>query len=261
MKSKNPIIGIYKLTSPSGKVYIGQSEDVEERFKHHRTGNKRANPHLERAFKKHGRENFVYEIIEVVDHVDLLNEAEIRLIALYQSNNSAKGYNKTTGGTSRYTLTDDTRYRMSSSHKGLKHPEHVKRKITGKPPGKTLTNKEIQSRKENGIQYRGRKNGPLSDEAKKKMSESAKKRPPMTQQTKDLMSIQRTGRKMPPLSDKDINRLKGYNKERMVKVVCVETGEIFESFGAAGKALGVSNVGSACGHPSKSRGGYHFNFA
>ncbi len=27
------VVGIYKITSPSGKVYIGQSVDIEKRFK------------------------------------------------------------------------------------------------------------------------------------------------------------------------------------------------------------------------------------
>ena len=29
------MIGIYKITSPSGKVYIGQSLDINERKKHY----------------------------------------------------------------------------------------------------------------------------------------------------------------------------------------------------------------------------------
>lgn len=29
------MIGIYKITSPSGKVYIGQSVNIKERFKSH----------------------------------------------------------------------------------------------------------------------------------------------------------------------------------------------------------------------------------
>ena len=31
-KQDNAIVGIYKITNPKGKVYIGQSVDIERRF-------------------------------------------------------------------------------------------------------------------------------------------------------------------------------------------------------------------------------------
>jgi hypothetical protein len=33
---KIPIVGIYKITSPSGKVYIGQSINIERRIKEYK---------------------------------------------------------------------------------------------------------------------------------------------------------------------------------------------------------------------------------
>jgi predicted GIY-YIG superfamily endonuclease len=33
------MIGIYKITSPSGKVYIGQSWDIYDRWKKHKQKN------------------------------------------------------------------------------------------------------------------------------------------------------------------------------------------------------------------------------
>ena len=32
------MIGIYKIVSPSGKVYIGQSTNIERRWKEYKTG-------------------------------------------------------------------------------------------------------------------------------------------------------------------------------------------------------------------------------
>jgi group I intron endonuclease len=60
--------GIYKITNTiDGKVYIGSSVDVRGRFNSHRSDlrqNKHGNSKLQRAWKKHGEEAFVFEIIE-----------------------------------------------------------------------------------------------------------------------------------------------------------------------------------------------------
>lgn len=62
------MIGIYKITSPSGKHYIGQSVDVECRWKHYQNLCKR---HRQEAlfcsFQKHGVESHHFEILETLN--------------------------------------------------------------------------------------------------------------------------------------------------------------------------------------------------
>jgi predicted GIY-YIG superfamily endonuclease len=36
MQTKSKICGVYKITNPEGKSYIGQSKDVYSRFEHHK---------------------------------------------------------------------------------------------------------------------------------------------------------------------------------------------------------------------------------
>lgn len=59
--------GIYKIqNSVTGFIYIGCSQDIEKRFKQHIKSLKRGshrNRHLQSSFKKHGLDNFVFEII------------------------------------------------------------------------------------------------------------------------------------------------------------------------------------------------------
>ena len=56
------MIGIYKITKKeNGKSYIGQSNDIERRFKEHK--NKRDIP-VEIAIQKYGAAAFKFEIIE-----------------------------------------------------------------------------------------------------------------------------------------------------------------------------------------------------
>jgi group I intron endonuclease len=67
------MIGIYKITSPTNKVYIGQSVDIKLRWSCHKTDNVRSK--LKSSFKKHGFENHTFEILEECS-IELLNERE-----------------------------------------------------------------------------------------------------------------------------------------------------------------------------------------
>lgn len=66
---------IYKITSPSGKVYIGQTIDSVKRFSKYKKGCCKKQTRLNNSFLKYGFENHKIEIIEECD-VDLLNDRE-----------------------------------------------------------------------------------------------------------------------------------------------------------------------------------------
>lgn len=79
------ICGIYKITNKiNGKCYIGSSVDIHKRWREHRARSvmkthnyiKTYYSHLYCAFRKYGRDNFNYEIIEVVENRDELLERE-----------------------------------------------------------------------------------------------------------------------------------------------------------------------------------------
>lgn len=60
------MIGIYKIISPSGKIYIGQSTDIKKRFDSYRRIDLRIKGQIKlyRSLKKYGSKNHKYEIIE-----------------------------------------------------------------------------------------------------------------------------------------------------------------------------------------------------
>lgn len=72
------LTGIYKITSPTGKIYIGQSVNIKNRFKQYKyiSNNKIIGPKLYNSLKKHGFENHQFEIIEECI-IEQLNEKEI----------------------------------------------------------------------------------------------------------------------------------------------------------------------------------------
>ena len=93
--------GIYKIENLiNGKVYIGQSVDIQYRFKNHKSEsfNPKSNAYdtaIHRAIRKYGVDNFSFDIVEECDQ-DKLREREIYWIDYY--NSFGDGYNLTSGG-------------------------------------------------------------------------------------------------------------------------------------------------------------------
>ena len=90
-------IGIYKIQNKlNGKIYIGQSKHIYQRWKQHKSCQK-PNAILTIAFQKYGIDNFSFEIIEECNQKDL-DEKEKYWIKYY--NSYEDGYNLTRGGAS-----------------------------------------------------------------------------------------------------------------------------------------------------------------
>lgn len=85
------MIGIYKITSPSGKVYIGQSVNIKKRFTQYRNNLAKGQRALNSSFLKHGIEKHVFEIIEQCE-VSELNNRE-RYYQEYYNAMGKKGLN------------------------------------------------------------------------------------------------------------------------------------------------------------------------
>ena len=73
-KQDNAIIGIYKIISPSGKVYIGQSKNIEHRHNQYKLLHCQQQPKLYNSLKKHGWDKHTVEILEecILEQLDEL---------------------------------------------------------------------------------------------------------------------------------------------------------------------------------------------
>ena len=90
------MIGIYKITNKNtGKSYIGQSNDIERRFKEHQIAGKKSRIPVDIAIQKYGKDLFTYEVVEEC-LIDQLNEREEYWIKFYDTFNN--GYNCNPGG-------------------------------------------------------------------------------------------------------------------------------------------------------------------
>lgn len=131
---KPEISGIYCISNNiNGKKYIGQSKNIRRRIKDHvrkLNGGIHQNTHLQRAWDAHGEQNFSFSIVAEVSVVNL-DEAERHYISTLKTTDSSFGYNLECGGSKNKTTSEETRRKMSESHRGEKNPMH-KSKITPK---------------------------------------------------------------------------------------------------------------------------------
>jgi group I intron endonuclease len=167
------IIGIYKITSPTEKVYIGASKNILKRwsFDYKYVCNVKSQKKLYRSFKKYGIANHKFEIIEVCKIEELFNK-EIYWIKFY--NSYKKGLNSTIGGQNPPVQNKpkslEHRLKIGLSNKGKKHSEETKQKIREKRALQKFTPEQIQkasnSRKGKESKLKGRKRPNISDKLK-----------------------------------------------------------------------------------------------
>ena len=162
--------GIYKIENLiNHKVYIGQSIDIERRFRNHI--NNEASPHLKRAFEKYGIENFSFEIIKETKDLDYW---EIFLIQLYRATDKIYGYNSDFGGNARKVCSEEHKQKISKANRGRKftneHKEKLSKAKKGRPStfkGKKMTE---ESRRKSSLSHKGQKPHKWSEESKLKLA-------------------------------------------------------------------------------------------
>ena len=80
------MVGIYKITSPSNKIYVGKSIDLDERKKNYKYEGRRKKQHkLNNSINKYGWENHLFEIIEICEEENI-NDREIKKICKQTKN-------------------------------------------------------------------------------------------------------------------------------------------------------------------------------
>lgn len=203
------ICGIYMITSPSGKIYIGQSQDILRRWQAYKKYEITYQKRLARSFRKHGVENHCFKILEECEKSQLDN-MEIQYIKLYDTFDTPHGLNLTSGGES-YKLAKESLEKISTSLKARRYThgkrklsESTKKKISKSLIGNTRTlgkkqkpetiekiskalignthtlgkkqkPETIEKRRKSLMgKNKGKKYGPMSEEGKQKRRESCK---------------------------------------------------------------------------------------
>lgn len=225
---------VYKHTSPSGKVYIGiTNQKPEHRW---RNGTKYThNEHFTAAIEMYGWDNFAHEIIANKLTRSEAVEMEIALIAKYKSNQREYGYNITPGG-DHYRHTKESRQKIGQAGRGRRHTEETRRKMS-------------ESRKGEKSHFYGKapwcKGKHLSEETKQKLSEAHK------------------GKTLSPAHRQKLSEAhKGKPATNQKAVRCKETGVIYPSAKSAADAIGrsFSSVCAVCRGERKTTAGLHWEY-
>lgn len=99
--------GIYLITHvASGRGYVGQSRDIERRWKEHGATDK-PRSHLEKALRCYGRDAFRFEVLEVCPPEEL--DARERDLIASLGTLSPRGFNREPGGHAPGTPCRETR--------------------------------------------------------------------------------------------------------------------------------------------------------
>ena len=246
--SKEKICGVYKITSPTGKVYIGQAIDIIRRFKEYRkiTSKIKKQRKIYRSLLKYGVEVHIFEIIEEckVENLDCRER-------YWQDFYDVLGKNGLNCilqecGEFRYIVSDETKAILSEMRQGennifygKSHTEHSKQLIREANLGKII-NEDIKSKISESLKGRvftdehreklslsgiGRKH---TDVSKKKMSESSKNRI-VSEETKKKLSSSIKGK-----------MARGKHPQAKL-VLCTQTGIFYDCIEDASETINIKS--------------------
>jgi len=219
---KEKIVCVYKITSPSGKIYIGSSINYKKRLTQYKGTGAKTQTILYNSFLKYGFDNHIFEIVELCTKENLL-ERELYYGLLcevlgekglncklpkfgekYESTrqetiDKMKQWKPSEETLARMKLaqikrakehpvTNETKQKLREANLGKKASDETKKKMSLKGKGRVVS-EEAKER------MRAWKRKPVSEEVKKRISEKLKGKP-MLESTKKAILAANTGRIM-----------------------------------------------------------------
>lgn len=148
--------GIYKITSPIKRIYIGQSINIHKRFNQYKLLQCKRQVKLYNSFNKYGVDKHKFEILCESINSDELNKLEIYYIELFNCLHQKNGLNCKEGGKNA-RLSQETKNKISESkigkpswNKGIKMSDEQKNKLSIAKKGKPwiCINGRIQSQQQ-----------------------------------------------------------------------------------------------------------------
>ena len=220
---KDKIICVYKITSPSGKNYIGSSVNYKRRLTQYKGTGAKTQTILYNSFAKHGFDNHVFEIVELCTKENVL-EREYYYGSLYKvlgekglncklpkfgdkyqntrqetidkmkawkpsEDTIAKMKAAQTKRAKEQPVSDETKQKLREANLGKKASDETKKKMSLKGKGRVVS-------EESRIKMGAWKRKPCSEEQKQRLSEINKGKP-MLESTKKAISVANTGKTMP----------------------------------------------------------------
>ena len=187
--------GIY-LIECVGRRYIGQSSNIDRRWREHRSTLKygrHENSYLQRMWNKYGEDNFSFSVLELVDDPEYRNKREEYWITRFNTY-SPNGMNlKEASEGTRHSK--ETRLKISLSRLGIvfssEHKERISKALTGKRGFKHSEETKLKI----GLGHKGKKYTGVQLENMQKASAKRKGKPghPSSKETNIKISLAKKG--------------------------------------------------------------------
>lgn len=194
------MVGIYKITSPSGRVNIGQSWDIDRRWDEYKKRSCIQQPLVYRSFSKYGVDKHRFEVLQELPSditQKALDNLEIFFIKCYKECGFSMMNLQEGGRGGKHAK--ESKLKMSMNGKG--GGKSVKRGPMSEEMKKNISNalrKSIEKRKTLGIYKNIHIGRRKTDEERRKISEGrkGKYKGDRPKEVKDKISKSLTGRKL-----------------------------------------------------------------
>lgn len=184
----NEQAAIYKITSPSGRVYIGQSRHVRARRRYYASGKCKAQPKIHRSLLKYGWASHVFKVIHELPHdvdksvldlyeqlyMDAYRDAGAKLLNLREGG-SAGTHSEESNQKNRLshrTTSEEVIAKIRAANLGKKHTQDSKDRIGRSSSERPRT---PEWRTNIAKAHRGKKRGKLSPESIAKRTATRRK--------------------------------------------------------------------------------------
>lgn len=127
-QNRKSICGIYKITSPSGRIYIGQSVNILDRWRKYKIRGSIGQVKLHNSFMKYGASNHKFEIIHTCAN-ESLNEFEEYYMNLFKAKDKKIGLNIRDAG-SRGLHSEESKKLIGDGHRDKFVSEETRLKIS-----------------------------------------------------------------------------------------------------------------------------------
>ncbi len=223
--------GLYKSETFKQPIYVGSAWNLQYRIEHDHIQSLERNNHphnllLQFGWNKHGKENFIWWLLEICSE-DKTLEFEQKYLDMYRPFvDEFNGFN-----ISHYA---------ESGMKGRKHTQEARKKMSKAHKGKPSNMKGKH----------------LSEESKKKLSNANKGKMPFNYGKKYSSERKAAMSKITKLL---------YEQGKIgtdKKIICKETGIIYDSITKAALSLNINgtHISSVCSGKRKTCGGYHWEY-
>lgn len=162
------VSGIYIIVNvKSKKVYIGQAQNISKRWGYHKRGLKHgnhSNRHLQFAWNKYGEKSFIFKVLEYCP-IEQLNEREQHYLDIYMPKGICYNLAPEVGTTRGKPCNEETKMRISKANSGKSPSQETRQKISNSLKGRQLNTNQHEAI------VKSNRNRVISDKVKQALSE------------------------------------------------------------------------------------------